>query len=308
MPWTADDIPNQIGRTILITGANSGLGLASTRALAAKGATVVMACRNEDKAREAMAQVRAETPDARLEFMPLDLASLQSIHGFAEQYRKTHKRLDVLLNNAGVMAIPRRETADGFEMQLGTNHLGHFALTGLLLPLLEHTPRSRIVNVASQAHRSGKMSWNDLQGTRSYSKWARYGQSKLANLLFTYELARRLTAKGSHVQVSVGHPGYSDTNLQFVGPQMEGSSLVERISALGNRLFAMPAEQGALPQLFAATSPDAEHGAYYGPDGFMQMTGWPVKVDSNARSHNEADQARLWEESVKLTGIDFGGL
>ncbi|MCB9681166.1 MAG: SDR family oxidoreductase [Alphaproteobacteria bacterium] len=308
MPWTASDIPDQTGKTYVITGANGGLGLEATRALAARGAKVVMACRNLDKAAEAVDGIRRDTPDADLDVRALDLASLASIRAFSDGLLADLPHVDVLMNNAGVMAIPRRTTEDGFEMQLGTNHLGHFALTGQVLPLVTKAPAGRIVNVSSQAHRTGRMRWDDLMGERSYERWSTYGQSKLANLLFTYELARRLEAAGEGVVVAAAHPGYSDTDLQYVGPRLDGSSIMATLSGWGNALFAQPATKGALPQLYAATMPEVASGSYYGPDGWFQMQGWPTKVDSNARSHDRDDQRRLWETSVTLTGVDFGGL
>lgn len=308
MRWTTDHIPDQTGRVAVITGANSGLGLQSAHALAAKGATVVMACRSADKAAAAADEIRAATPDARLEVRALDLADLSSIAAFAEAVAADHDRLDVLLNNAGVMAIPRRETADGFEMQLGTNHLGHFALTGRLYPMLHATEGARIVNVASIAHTTGKMTFDDLMREQRYERWSVYGQSKLANLLFTYGLARRLDEADHPTLCVAAHPGYSDTNLQHVGPEMDGNAFTAWIMRVGNQIVAQPADRGALPQLYAATADDVEQGAYYGPDGFRGFWGWPTRVRSNRRSRDVADQERLWAMSEELTGVVFPGL
>ena len=306
MPWTHDQIPDQSGRTIVVTGANSGIGLEAARALAAAGAHVVLACRDPGRAGAAQSAVRESAPGASCEALPLDLASLASVRDFAKGFADRHARLDVLVNNAGVMAIPRRTTADGFEMQLGTNHLGHFALTGLLLPRLLDTPRSRVVNVSSSAHRPGRIHFEDLQLERGYAKWKAYAQSKLANLLFTFELDRRLRKAGASVISVAAHPGYAATNLQTVGAKMEGSKLSERIFEFGNRLFAQSAAMGALPTLYGATAPGVQGGDYFGPDRFFESWGHPKKVGSTARSKDTADAARLWEISEQLTGVRFG--
>lgn len=303
-----DAIPDQRGRTFVITGANSGLGLVSTLALAAAGARVVMACRNPDKAAAAAEQVRSRTPDADLILRPLDLADLASVRAFADDLPNHVDRVDVLLNNAGIMAIPRRETADGFEMQLGTNHLGHFALTGRLLPFLEQGGPARVVTVASQAHRTGRMKWDDLMHTRGYQRWSVYGQSKLANLLFHHDLDRRLRAAGKPITAVAAHPGYAATNLQLVGAQMDGSTFLERFYGWANDLVAQSAEDGALPQLHAAVADDVQPGDYYGPNGFMEMWGPPKRTRGNARARDAVSQRALWERSVELTGEDFGGI
>jgi NAD(P)-dependent dehydrogenase (short-subunit alcohol dehydrogenase family) len=230
------------------------------------------------------------------------------VRSFAAAFLEKHPQLDVLCNNAGVMALPYRKTADGFEMQFGTNHLGHFALTGLLIERLLATPQSRVVNVSSTAHRIGQMNFDDLNGEKSYGKWRAYGQSKLANLLFTYELQRRLEAAKAGTIAVACHPGYAATNLQAAGARMEGSSLMESIMDLGNRLFSQSAAMGALPTVYAATAPAVRGGDYVGPDGFMENWGSPKKVQSNARSHERSDAARLWEISEKLTGVRFAAL
>lgn len=303
--WTAESMPDLTGKTILITGANSGLGLETARELARKGAHVVLACRNADKAATAVAQIRSAAPQAALEVMALDLASLQSIRSCAEAFRARHPQLHVLCNNAGIMAIPHARTADGFEMQLGTNHFGHFALTGLLLNVLLATPGARVVTVSSGAHRIGRMQFDDLQWQRGYAKWRAYGQSKLANLLFAYELQRRLSARGAALLSLACHPGYADTNLQAVGPQLAGSSFMGRVMDLGNRLLAQSALMGALPTLYAATAADVAGGDFIGPDGPGQNWGYPKKVSSNRRSHDQADARRLWEVSQELTGVTY---
>ena len=305
MPWTIADAPDQTGRVIVITGANSGLGLESTRMLASKGATVVMACRSVDKAARAVAWVRERVPNALLDVMALDLGSLASIDTFAAALATKHPRVDVLMNNAGVMVPPYTKTADGFELQLGTNHLGHFALTGRVLPLLEAAPAARVVNTSSNAHLFGRMRFDDLQGERSYSKWPAYGQSKLANLLFTYELERRLRRAGRKTISVAAHPGYASTNLQTVGAKMEGSSFGEAFMKFGNWLLAQSAERGALPQVYAAVHPEVQGGQYFGPDGLFEMAGFPRAVQSNAASRDEAVAQRLWQASEQLTKVTF---
>jgi NAD(P)-dependent dehydrogenase (short-subunit alcohol dehydrogenase family) len=308
MPWTANDIPAQAGKTFVITGANSGIGYEAALQLAGKGAHVVLACRDQAKGRTAAAAIAAAHPSASVTVMALDLADLASIRSFVDALRAAHPALHGLCNNAGVMAIPRRTTADGFEMQLGTNHLGHFALTGLLLDTLLATPGARVVNVSSNAHKFGAMRWDDLQRERRYSKWLVYSQSKLANLLFTYELQRRLAAADAGVIAVACHPGYSATNLQTVGARMQGSSVGETFMELANRLFAQSAAMGALPTLYAATAADVRGGDYIGPDGFGEQSGYPKKVQSNARSHDADAQQRLWEVSEQLTGVRYAAL
>lgn len=303
--WTENDIPDLSGKTMIVTGGNSGIGYEAAQELARKGAQVVLACRNLDKAREAALRIKEIYPNAAVDLMALDLTSLTSVRAFAPAFLEKYPELHVLCNNAGVMALPYRKTADGFEMQLGTNHLGHFALTGLLLERLLSTPQSRVVNVSSTAHRIGRMSFDDLNSEKSYGKWRAYGQSKLANLLFTYELQRKLEAAKAETISVACHPGYAATNLQAAGPRMEGSSLMESITDLGNRLLAQSAAMGALPTLYAATADEIRGGDYIGPDGFFENTGYPKKTQSNARSHDRADAARLWGLSEKLTGVSY---
>ena len=308
MGWTAKDMPDLTGRTIVVTGANSGLGYEGARAFAAKGARVVMACRSAEKAGAACDRIRAESRAAKIEVKSLDLASLESVRRFAEEVNRTCERIDVLCNNAGVMAIPRRETAEGFEMQLGTNHFGHFALSGLLLPKLCATKGARVVTQSSSAHRMGRMAFDDLQGKERYGKWPAYGQSKLANLLFAFELERRLERAGADVMSVACHPGYAATELQFAGPRMEGSSLMERIMTLGNRLLAQDAAAGAWPMLYAATSPDVRGGDYIGPSSVGELWGSPKKVGATARARDAEDAARLWKISEELTGVHYAEL
>jgi NAD(P)-dependent dehydrogenase (short-subunit alcohol dehydrogenase family) len=303
--WIEEEVPDLTGRVAVVTGANSGLGLETSRVLARKGAHVVLAVRRAERGDAAAAAIRTGAPAARLEVMPIDLASLTSIRGFARAFLAGYDRLDMLVNNAGMMAIPFRKTADDFEMQFGTNHLGHFALTGLLLPLILKTPGARVVTVSSGAHQFGRIRFDDLNSERSYSKWRAYAQSKLANLLFAYELQRRFAAAGSSAISAAAHPGYASTNLQFVGPQMEGSKLSLRVMAAANRVLAQSAAMGALPEIYAATSPDVRGGDYIGPDGFMEQRGYPRKVKSSPRSRDEAAAARLWTASEELTGIRY---
>lgn len=304
MGFTGNDVTSQSGRIFVVTGANSGIGLEAALALAKAGAHVVMACRDPGRAGEALGRVKAAAPEARVETLALDLASLSSVRAAAAELRGRLPRIDVLVNNAGVMAIPRRTTADGFEMQFGTNHLGHFAWTGLLLDLVEPA-KGRVVTVSSMVHHRGKMAWDDLMGEAAYSKWAAYNQSKLCNLLFMFELDRRLRAAGSRVK-SVGcHPGYSATNLQGVGPTMSGSSFSAAIMRIGNSLFAQTAEQGAWPTLYAAVGDDVEGGDYTGPSGFKELGGPAVKVGTSKAAKSEEDASRLWTLSEQLTGVHY---
>lgn len=312
--WTIENIPDQTGRTAIVTGANSGIGYEAAKALAGKGAHVILAVRSADKGQRALENIRANHPEASLEMMLLDLADLNSIGEFSNNYCQRNDKLDLLINNAGVMAIPYRETVSGFEMQFGTNHLGHFALTGRLLEALLSTPGSRVVTVSSTLHQSGSMNFEDLMGRQNYDKRAAYAQSKLANLLFAYELDRRLKAIGNNGSgktspISLGvHPGYADTNLQEVGPKMEGSTVGRVVMEIANSLFAQSAAMGALPTLYGATEPDLQGGEYIGPSGFLGMRGYPAPTQSSQRSHNQEDAARLWQVSEDLTGVKYAAL
>ena len=296
--WTLDNIPNQNDRMAIVTGANTGIGFETAAALVAKNATVVMACRNRQKAEDAIKRIRERTPEAKLEFIELDLASLASIERFAEAFRADHDSLDLLINNAGVMIPPFGTTEDGFELQFGCNHLGHFALTGRLLDLLEATEGSRVVTVSSMAHRQGKMDFDNLNAERGYSAMPAYAQSKLANLLFTFELERQLDAAGSQVVASAAHPGWTGTDLQ------RHSGFIRFL----NFFFAQTPPMGALPTLRAATDPIVESGDYFGPKGIYEMRGYPVKVGTTAAAKNELDARRLWEVSDKLTGVSSESL
>ncbi len=300
--WTTKDIPDQSGRVAIVTGANSGLGLAAAHALAAAGATVVLACRSKLKAERASAEILAVTPRAIVEPEVLDVASLPSVRSFVAATRRRFAALDLLINNAGIMATPQQSSTDGFELQFATNHLGHFALTGLLLPQLSARHGSRVVAISSIAARSGRIDFGDLMGERHYDEWKAYNQSKLANLMFAIELQRRLLRAGSATMAMAAHPGASTTNL-FSTP---GSFFVKRVlSPLMRRFMFQPAEQGALPILFAATATEAEPGGYYGPRGFQEMKGppAPAEIPRHALDHDVA--ARLWQVSEQLTGIAY---
>lgn len=308
MPWTEANIGDQSGRVAIVTGSNSGIGLEAARALAEKGSEVILACRNTKKADDAAAMIRSRAPVAKVRVEALDLSSLASIRAFAERMSRELPRLDLLINNAGVMAIPRANTADGFEMQLGTNHLGHFALTGLLLQSLRAAPAGRVVTLSSGVHHYGQINFDDLMGERRYQKWRAYAQSKLANLLFALELDRRLRRAKEKLISVAAHPGYAATNLQYVGPEIEGSKIVRGIMWLGNHLLAQSAAMGALPTLRAATDPEAKGGDYFGPDGIQEGRGHPVLAHINRKARDEAVAARLWDASLKLTGVEFPGL
>jgi NAD(P)-dependent dehydrogenase (short-subunit alcohol dehydrogenase family) len=303
--WTTADIPNQSGRTAIVTGANSGIGLVAARELARAGARVVMACRDEQRGEQALRRARAAAPGAELEVARLDLADLASVRAFAADWENRGDAIELLVDNAGVMALPRRTTADGFEMQLGTNHLGHFALTGLLLRHLLAAPDPRVVTISSNAHKLGRISFDNLQGERRYWRWAAYGQSKLANLLFAYELQRRADAASSELRSVAAHPGFAATNLQFAGARMEGSQIKERLNALLSKAVAQDDEHGALPTLYAATTPELPGGSYVGPDGPLEMRGGPRLVGSTGASHDTERARRLWEVSENLTGVHY---
>jgi NAD(P)-dependent dehydrogenase (short-subunit alcohol dehydrogenase family) len=299
--WTADQIPGQRGRIAVVTGANSGLGLATARELARAGARVVIACRNVEKGASAARRIESAVPDAQVEVEALDLASLDSVRAFAERFRAEHGGLDLLINNAGVMAPPRSTTAEGFELQLGTNHLGHFALAALLIDTMEGRDDARVVTVSSGAHRIGRMRFDDLQGERRYNRWRAYGQSKLANLLFALELDRRLRAAGFAIRSVAAHPGYAATNLQSAAPP----AIDRVVMAVTNRLVAQSAEMGALPILYAATYPGLEGGSFVGPDGIGEQRGHPTLVAPSRAARDEAVARRLWAVSEELTGAPF---
>ena len=293
--WTTEQIPDQSGKIVIVTGANSGIGYEATRALAIKGASVIMACRSLEKGQRAVDQIRTEFPDAQVLLRPLDLADLSSVQQFANTFLSEFDRLDVLINNAGGMAIPYHKTADGFEMQFGTNHLGHFKLTALLFDLLKRTPNSRIVTVTSYAHFFGWINFNNLNSERFYQKWLAYCQSKLANILFGYELQRRVALGGKNPLSIVVHPGWAATNLQHS----------TWFFSLLNPLLSQSQEMGALPSLYAATSPEVCGGEYIGPDGFLGQRGYPHKARSSRRSMDLDTAKKLWAISEEITGIQF---
>lgn len=304
--WTTEQIPPQQGRTFLITGANSGLGLESAMALATAGAKVILGCRDKGRGSQALAAVRALATGDEPELLSIDLADLDSIERAASELHESVDGIDVLMNNAGVMALPERRTAQGHEMQFGTNHLGHFALTARVLDLLLSSPDPRVVTTSSQAHRLGKMQWSDLDwNTRRYRRWPAYGQSKLANLLFSYELDRRAKHSGSTLRSIAAHPGYASTALQGTAAAMSGRALTAKIMDLGNSLVGQPASDGALPQLYASTSPDARSGGYYGPGGPAEMRGAPVEVQPSASAKRRDEAHRLWNVSEMITNVRF---
>ncbi len=298
--WSTADLPDQSGRTALVTGASSGLGLHTGLELARRGARVLLAVRSPDRGKAALARIRRDVPQAAVELVPLDLASLASVRAAAGLVADRVPALDLLVDNAGVMAVPRRLTADGFESQLGTNHLGHFALTGLLLEPLLAAAAPRVVVVSSQAHRSGTIAFDDLQGERSYSRWGAYGQSKLANLLFAGELQRRA---GRRLLVASAHPGYAATNLQ----SGQGSRLLETAMKLGNLLVAQSDAAGAWPSLYAAAMPDVRPDDYFGPR-LLEVRGAPTRVGRSAAAQDAEAAGLLWDRSVELTGVDYAAL
>lgn len=306
--WTVSNIPDQSGTIAVITGANNGIGYEAALALAAKNAHVILAVRSVDKGQQAAARIRSTAPRAQVEVIALDLASLTSVKRFASNFLERFEVLPLLLNNAGVMALPYRKTSDGFEMQFGTNHLGHFALTALLLPALLRAPAARVVNVSSSAHRFGAIDFANLDGSRAYSRWSAYGQSKLANLLFTYELQRRFAAARVAAISVACHPGYAATNLQAAGAQMEGSAISAGLSNLLNGAVAQSAAMGALPTLYAATAAEVQGGDFIGPTGLFNMRGYPGKERSNSRSYDTEVARRLWQASEELTGVRFTAL
>ncbi|MFC3961528.1 oxidoreductase [Nocardia jiangsuensis] len=297
--WTTADIPDQTGRTAIVTGANSGLGFETAAALATEGARVVLAVRDLDRGKAAAERIVAATPAARVELRRLDLGALADVRTAAEEIKAAHPRIDLLINNAGVMYPPKQRTADGFELQFGTNHLGHFALTGLLLEHLLPVPGSRVVTVSSVGHRlRAAIHFDDLNFDRKYTRMEAYGQSKLANLLFTYELQRRLTAAGQGTAALAAHPGGSNTEL--------GRHLPAVIRVPAMRLLSQSAAMGALPTLRAATDPAARGGQYYGPGGPGGLRGYPVLAESSKQSHDTEIARRLWAVSEELTGVSYG--
>ena len=301
--WVTEHVPDQTGRVAVITGANSGIGYEAARGLMLRGAHVVMACRSEAKAAEARARLERAAPAGSAEVRPLDLASLASVEAFAAGYDLG--RLDMLVNNAGVMALPRRETADGFEMQFGTNVLGHYALTGRLLPHLLSTARSRTVWISSLAHRFGTLDFDDLNGEARYSPWGAYGQSKLADLVLALELDRRLHAARADSVSLAAHPGYTATNLQTAAADMKGSPAEALVNRAVNRAVAMPTWKGALPTLLAAAGAGARGGDYVGPTGWGEVWGLPGPAKVSARARDARAAIRLADACEALTGVSL---
>ncbi len=304
MAWTTRDIGDLSGSIMVVTGANSGIGLCAAEELAAHGAHVVLACRSVEKGRAAVARLEQARPSARVTLKRLDLSSLESVRAFADELLAEHPVIDVLVNNAGVMALPFQKTADGFEMQIGTNHLGHFALSARLWPALAAAKAPRVVTVASIAHHFGKIRFHDLSWEKGYARWPAYAQSKLANVLFTKELARRAERGGSRVTSVSCHPGYASTNLQTSSAQLNGSSLGETLMRMGNDGLAQSAAHGALPTLYAATA-EVEAGGYYGPDGLLGLIGVPATARTSRRANDPEAAAKLWSLSEELTGVGF---
>lgn len=304
MGWTAADIPDQTGRTAVVTGSNTGLGLETAAVLAAKGATTVLACRDQAKAAAARDDILRRTPGVAVELLRLDLGDLSQVAEAAAETRERFGRIDLLINNAGVMIPPRSTTTDGFELQFGTNHLGHFAYTAQVWPAVRDTAGSRVVSVASLAHRAGRMRWDDLAWERSYNRMRAYGMSKLSNLLFAFELQRRLDSADTDTISLAAHPGASATELvrYFPGASAPG---VKQIIGAATAVFAQPADRGALPTLRAATDPAAAGYEYYGPKGPGELRGLPVLVQPQLHARDQADWARLWTVSEELTGVTF---
>ncbi len=296
--WDINNIGDQRGKVVVVTGSSSGIGYEAAKALADKNAEVTIAVRNQLKGDKAVEKIVQENANANVKIMILDLADLQSVKSFAEKFKKENQKLDILINNAGVMIPPYSKTKDGFELQFGTNHLGHFALTAQLFDLLKNTPGSRIVNVSSTAHNFGKLDFSDLNWqNRKYKPWRAYGDSKIANIYFTNKLSRLINDQGIDITVTAAHPGWTATDLQRHTGALE----------FLNRFFAMPAAQGALPTLRAAIDVDVQNGDYFGPGGFREMKGYPVKVASNDLSKDESIADKLWNISEEMTGIKFNG-
>jgi NAD(P)-dependent dehydrogenase (short-subunit alcohol dehydrogenase family) len=300
--WSAADIPSQDGRLAIVTGANSGLGFHVATELGRAGAHVILACRDAGRGGDALARMQAAVPDGSYELRLVDVSSLASVREFADG---APERIDLLINNAGVMAPPYRKTVDGFEMQFGTNYLGHFALTGLLLGNLEAADAPRVVTAGSNMHKMGKFQWDDLQSERKYRKWTAYGTSKLATLTFAFELQRRATAAGSKLRSAAPHPGWAATDLYHKGARIGNATLQEKIMTLPTRFLAQSSFDGALPTMYAATAPDVPPGAYVGPSKRMETVGPPTLVQGNGRSRDVSDGRRLWEASEQLTGVHY---
>lgn len=296
MKWDSNNVPDQKGKISIVTGSSSGIGYETARVLANKNAKVIIAVRNLIKGNKAAEKIKSQNSNADIEVMEINLANLNSVKKFVEDCKNKYSKLDLLINNAGVMIPPYSKTADGFELQFGTNHLGHFALTAQLFELIKNTPGSRIVNVSSGAHKYGNINFNDLEWEkRNYKAWKAYGDSKIANLYFTYELAKKLEEKNINSITAAAHPGWTATDLQ------RHSGIFEFM----NKFFAQKIEMGALPTIYAATAEGVKSSEYYGPSGWQELKGYPKKVESNELSHNKKIAAKLWEVSEELTGLKF---
>lgn len=306
--WDKTCIPDLSGKVAVVTGANSGLGYEVTKGLAAKGSHVVMGCRSLEKGGSAAQQIRKEVPDASLTVMKLDLADLSTVRDFSSRFKKEYHSLDILCNNAGIMQAPRGQTADGFETHLGINHFGHFALTGLLMDPLLNTKGSRVVTVSSTAHKLGSVDFDNLGLSGRYSRTGAYARSKLANLLFTYELQRRLDDSGLSTISVAAHPGLSATNLQITGPRMGNGHFFAWMYKVVNGVLAQSAQMGALPLLYAATAEDVSGGDYIGPGGLGEWRGYPKKTKSSKKSHDEESAKQLWDISTELTKVQYPDL
>lgn len=303
--WTADEIPDLEGKTAVVTGANSGLGLEATKNLAEKNAEVVMACRKKEKGLDAKKEIKDEIEDADLEVMQVDLASLDSVHHFAEKVNSKYEKLDLLFNNAGVMAIPRKETEDSFEYQFGVNHLGHFALTGQLIEKLEAADgEARVVTQSSVAHENGKIDFEDINQEKEYDRMQAYSNSKLANLLFARELDRKLKSEDIEVKSVACHPGVSTTNL-FNAEESQHGFIATKVMGLALKVFGQSPEKGCLPMLYAAVSEDIEGGEYIGPDGLKSFRGNPEKQTASKKARDKDLAEKLWRKSEEMTGVDY---
>ncbi len=302
--WSQRDIPDLTGKVIVVTGANSGLGFESAKTFAEKGATVVMTARNMSKGEKAKTDILQAHPRATVDLMQLDVGNLASVREFVDTFKAKYDRLDVLLNNAGVMAIPRQETPDGFEMQLGVNHLGHFALTGLLLDVITNSPKARIHNVTSRSIWSGRINFDDLMGERNYGRWRAYGQSKLANIFFTFELQKRLTAAGFDTITNTSHPGLVLGNLQTNSVEQSGTRIEALFYNFYKLFMAQDIKMGMLPQLYGCTATEAKGGVFYGPHTF-NMRGYPKEQKANKAAYDAAALKRFWEVSEELTGVKY---
>jgi NAD(P)-dependent dehydrogenase (short-subunit alcohol dehydrogenase family) len=293
--WTIENIPDLTGKVAIVTGANRGIGFALAQALSLKRATVILACRNKDKGEDAAKRIQAEQPDAKDDFIRLDLSDLTTVKTFTEEFKGRYDRLDMLINNAGIMQVPYGKTAEGFELQFCTNHLGHFLLTGFLLDSLMHTPMSRVITMSSGGHRFGKIDFDNLNAEKGYDRGKAYGQSKLANLLFTYELQRKFEDHHVNAIACAAHPGWTATDLAEHWPMVK----------MLNPLIGQTMIMGALPALYAATAPGVKGGEYFGPNGWLELRGYPAKVKSSPTSYDKNLAARLWTVSEKLTGIKY---